>query len=208
MRKPPRIADGLLRHFGKCDEGAVGDLLEEFQSGKSPAWYWRQVASLIVAAVLHEIRVRPIAFALCLLVGWLVTWEASTTVVRLTIDAAFRSYSRWYFARGGLPPPTLAPYTWVFNFVIPISANACGGFVAVRCYRGQRLLMALIFGGVVVFQQIALIVWTSIAFDATTTPGHYVFEPRPPHVAMLTLPPIAALVGGMLGARRKTTQAA
>ena len=209
LRTPPKIASALLRYFGGVDEGAVGDLLEEFQSGKSSAWYWRQGAGIVSAAVLREVRVHPTALALCLLLGWFCAWEVSTTVVRLTIDAVFRSYSRWYFANGGLPPLPLAPFvTWILNFAIRVSTNAFGGFVAVRCYRGHRPLMALMFAAVVACQQIALIVSFSIVLDATTMPASYVFQPLPPNVAMLVVPPVAALLGGMLGTRRQSTKAA
>lgn len=209
MRTPPKIASALLSYFSGVDEGAVGDLLEEFQSGKSSAWYWRQAAGVVCAAVGREFRVHPAAIVLCLLVGVLVPWAVPITVVRPTIDAAYRSYTRWYFDQGGLPPPTSATFNWVLNFSIRIAANAFGGFVAVRSYRGHQPLMALMFAVMVACQQIALIVSFSIVLDPTTIPARYAFEPIPPSVAMplMMVPSVAALVGGMLGARRQATRA-
>jgi len=209
VRTPPKIASALLRYVGGLDEGAVGDLVEEFQSGKSSAWYWRQAAGIVSAAVLREVRLHPTAVALCLLLGWFCAWEVSTTVVRLTIDAVWRSYSSWYFANGGFPPPPLAPFTWILDFAIPIAANAFGGFAAARVYRGHRPVMALMFAVLVVLGQIAIFVWMSTTFDTTTIPAHYVFEPTPPqNVASFAMPPLAALLGGMLAARRQATKAA
>jgi hypothetical protein len=42
----------MLDHFvpGGRDEGLAGDLLEEFRSGRSRGWYWRQVVGTMAAA--------------------------------------------------------------------------------------------------------------------------------------------------------------
>lgn len=46
---PPRAAAWTLQHLaGECNDALAGDLLEEFRSGRSAAWYWRQA----IAAVL------------------------------------------------------------------------------------------------------------------------------------------------------------
>lgn len=133
MRKPPSIASGLLRLFGPLDEGAVGDLREEFESGKSCAWYWRQVAGVVWAALVREIRVHPIALVVCVVIRSFVSWDVAPAVVRFTIDAPFRSYTRRYFAHEGVLPPLFWPVNWIFNFAINFGANALGGFAAVRC---------------------------------------------------------------------------
>jgi hypothetical protein len=207
-RTPPKLATALLKLFGPRDPAFAGDLEEEFRSGKSSEWYWRQVVSVLWASLCREIRGHPVPCALCLLVGWFVRWQIGSTVVRFTIDAAYRSYSRWYFAHGGLPPPPIAPFTWILNFAIAFSAYALGGFTAVRCYGGRRSLIALMFAVVVACEQIAIVIWLSIAVDASTIPSHYVFQPMPPQNAALlfTLPPIAALIGGLFGSRRETTR--
>jgi hypothetical protein len=46
---PPPIATWLLEHLapGERNDALAGDLCEEFHSGRSPAWYWRQVLSAI-----------------------------------------------------------------------------------------------------------------------------------------------------------------
>jgi hypothetical protein len=44
--KPPALATWLLEHarFSTADGVIAGDLLEEFNRGRSAAWYWRQSA--------------------------------------------------------------------------------------------------------------------------------------------------------------------
>ncbi len=42
---PPPLATWMLEHltFGCRKEELAGDLCEEFRSGRSEGWYWRQV---------------------------------------------------------------------------------------------------------------------------------------------------------------------
>lgn len=45
---PPRIATWALHHLaGEGNDALAGDLLEEFRSGRSAEWYWRQVLACI-----------------------------------------------------------------------------------------------------------------------------------------------------------------
>jgi len=47
-RNPPRLASWLLDKLGYLRQnGLGGDLLEEFHSGRSRAWFWRQTAVVI-----------------------------------------------------------------------------------------------------------------------------------------------------------------
>jgi hypothetical protein len=48
--EPPSLATWILDHAvpGGRDEGLAGDLLEEYRSGRSAGWYWRQVFSATV----------------------------------------------------------------------------------------------------------------------------------------------------------------
>jgi hypothetical protein len=52
-RKPPVLATWLLKRLGIADGNAplAGDLLEEFQSGRSAAWYWRQTFMAIATGM-------------------------------------------------------------------------------------------------------------------------------------------------------------
>jgi hypothetical protein len=57
-RKPPRLADWLLRFFGfyRKDSPLAGDLLEEFESGRSAAWFWRQTLVLLLTGISRNAR--------------------------------------------------------------------------------------------------------------------------------------------------------
>jgi hypothetical protein len=70
MRRPPRIATWLLRHFADPyqRDALLGDLQEEYERGRSAAWYRRQVAVAILAGMISGLRRR--SFAIGKLVAW------------------------------------------------------------------------------------------------------------------------------------------
>jgi hypothetical protein len=55
-RNPPRVADWLLARFasGPQRESLIGDLLEQYQRGRSASWYWRQTIGAIVIGAVAE----------------------------------------------------------------------------------------------------------------------------------------------------------
>lgn len=67
--KRPRLAMWLLRNLG-ADDAVAGDLLEQYQSGRSSRWLWRQVllATLSVTRTQAWLTVGTVAL------GWAVLW--------------------------------------------------------------------------------------------------------------------------------------
>jgi hypothetical protein len=65
--EPPATATWLLEHFtpGERNEALAGDLLEEFQNGRTARWYWRQVTVAIAIECFRDFlnHPRPLAFA-------------------------------------------------------------------------------------------------------------------------------------------------
>ena len=45
MTRGPSVSIWFLRHFGCStkNESIIGDLVEQYQQGRSRVWYWRQV---------------------------------------------------------------------------------------------------------------------------------------------------------------------
>jgi hypothetical protein len=71
--KPPALAAWLLMHLtpGDNHDALVGDLLEEFQQGRSAGWFWRQVLRAIPASLVHELRVHWVARSLEFGLTWI-----------------------------------------------------------------------------------------------------------------------------------------
>jgi hypothetical protein len=69
-RIPPRLATWLLKHFAPTyrRDSLLGDLLEEYQDGRSAAWYWRQTgaALLISCPRLFEVRLPKFVLSMVL----------------------------------------------------------------------------------------------------------------------------------------------
>jgi len=53
FRTPPRVATWLLKRFGPGyrRDSLLGDLFEEYQRGRSRAWYWRQTGAALLPQV-------------------------------------------------------------------------------------------------------------------------------------------------------------
>jgi hypothetical protein len=64
-RVPPKVALWLLKHGGSRyhSEALAGDLIEQYQEGRSRAWCWKQVAAAILIARGQYIRALPWAAA-------------------------------------------------------------------------------------------------------------------------------------------------
>jgi hypothetical protein len=70
-RKPPRLANWLLNHFGLTRQNPplVGDLLEEFRAGRSTGWFWRQTLVVILIGFASNAR-RFRRLLAARLIGW------------------------------------------------------------------------------------------------------------------------------------------
>jgi hypothetical protein len=51
-----RLATWLMQRWdsGHQRESLVRDLIERYQQGRSPVWYWRQVLRAIIVGMLYE----------------------------------------------------------------------------------------------------------------------------------------------------------
>jgi hypothetical protein len=58
IQPPPAIATWFLKLFcsGAEDESLIGDLLEKYQQGRGPFWYWRQVTAVVILRLGRSVR--------------------------------------------------------------------------------------------------------------------------------------------------------
>lgn len=80
-RAAPRLATWLLERLGTGSrlDPLIGDLLEQFEEGRSRLWYWRQAVDALVVDVAQGLRLHAPSFIAAVVVGcasiWL--WEAT-----------------------------------------------------------------------------------------------------------------------------------
>lgn len=73
MRQPPALANWLLARFVAVEDALVGDIYQEWSTGRSTAWFWQQTLSAISCATIRAIRHRPWRACTALLLGWSVS---------------------------------------------------------------------------------------------------------------------------------------
>src|SRR5215471_12778000 len=72
-RKPPVLATWLLERFGvkRQNEALMGDLAEEYQAGKSWAWYWWQTLVAIWVTAVRDIHAHKLLALRAVAMTWI-----------------------------------------------------------------------------------------------------------------------------------------
>lgn len=72
----------LLEHFGiaQRNEFLVGDLIEEYNGGKSALWLWRETAWAVAKTIANDIRMHPVLALRAASVGWAVEYPFAWSV--------------------------------------------------------------------------------------------------------------------------------
>src|SRR5262245_49987147 len=88
--KPPFIAAWLLDHFGADPQldAIAGDLLEQYQLGRSRLWYWREVITAITVGTWTAFRDHKLAVLRALVIGWALTYASRWILGPLQISLA------------------------------------------------------------------------------------------------------------------------
>jgi hypothetical protein len=91
-RAPPKFAMWLLKQWGSPyhRESLAGDLIEQYQEGRSRAWCWGQVTTAIVIARARFIRTLPWAEAGRVL-SRLIAETAAVLALAVIVDQGWRS---------------------------------------------------------------------------------------------------------------------
>lgn len=113
LRRPPALADWLHERLGgiRQDAALAGDLLEEFRSGRSAAWYWRQTLIAVAHGISGSVgELRPYLLGLS-------AAYAAQVVVTLTL------WSKNF-------PPAVHGSGWTKFWVWVVAQVVCGVVVA------------------------------------------------------------------------------
>jgi hypothetical protein len=132
MRKVPAFATGLLMRLGPPDESFIGDLIEEYDTGRSRLWYWRQVLSAIVLSSMRVIGAHPARTLAAVATGWATTlfifFISGDTVAVGLADWL------WYVDRRSVSHVDMWPFALTALFV-SYSVFGISAAVVVRVYR-------------------------------------------------------------------------
>jgi hypothetical protein len=134
---PPRIATWLLRRFstGPHAEAIAGDLLEQYQSIRSPFWYWRQVLSAVIADMAGSVMLHKARTAGALVGGWVVYFALSfpaNAVIMSLRRPTLRWLLRWlgYGPEFGFTSTTLLVLQIESSLIVYVACVITGWIVA------------------------------------------------------------------------------
>ena len=192
---PPRIATWLLRRFsaGPHAEAIAGDLLEQYQSIRSPLWSWRQVLSAVIADMAGSVMLHKARTAGALVGGWVVYFALSFPANAVIMSLRRPSCDGW-----GWPVYTLAPDESTMLLVLRIESSlivyvACviTGSIVAKLTRSSASVAALALS-VLVFE------YAMIAILSATQPwpAGATFPITP--LFLVAGRPLGVLLGGLL----------
>jgi hypothetical protein len=143
-RTPPTLANWLLGRFdlARRKPDLMGDLAEEYNSGRSAAWYWWQAAVAIGIALTRDIGFYPKLFVLrAVATGWIVS-HAFHVVVFLqvvTMSSYFGVLLRAFPFGGWSPIVVLFLVFWGTGWIVGRLHRAYPG-IGVLAWIGWELL--------------------------------------------------------------------
>lgn len=182
--EPPAAATWLLVHFG-CGptiESLTGDLIEEYRSGRSTGWYWRQVLAGVATSSSEEIYRHRLLLCRAILTGWVGLFVFGW----LLGDPIFEWLDALAAARPMMPriysPMLIGSVGYMFS-----------AWLVSRFHRAQRGPLVLAFLACVLLLQLPRL--CALIVD---TLGHPRYLPYlSGHLAGMTLTVVSVLVGGL-----------
>jgi len=148
-RRAPALATWLLERFGVKwqNEALIGDLAEEYQAGKSAAWYWWQTLVAIALAVPRDIRQHKLLALRAIAIGWILARAFGWFFGDMTTHLPPWIMNHWsppaQFVFGPIMVPwsllKLALIGWMLLKLVLI------GWLVARTHRAQAAAMVLIF---------------------------------------------------------------
>ena len=148
--EPPPLAARMLEHCTPSggNEALAGDLLEEFRSGRSDGWYWRQVLAACAVSWTESLRTRTTLLIFALM------WSMLAPAWKIFIDGLENApfSDRILLSSGGfwiLPAfggwlVLNSTFLWAGIIVYTLTLSSCG-----KVIRGNKIKQALLFAPLV-----------------------------------------------------------
>jgi hypothetical protein len=140
--QPPIVATWLLTRFGNGNEVLAGDLVEEYQRGRTAAWYWRQVLVAIFVGCGNEVRTHKLLAVRAVITGWaalilssyLISFPLYKLYSRVLMDLGFRPLWFWWWHY----------YTYPI-VLVPCIGGFLSGWLVARFHRAYRVTMVTVY---------------------------------------------------------------
>ena len=206
---PPRLAAWLLRRFsaGPHAEAIAGDLLEQYQSIRSPLWYWRQVLSAVIADMAGSVMANRARTLGALVAGWIAYFALSfpaTAVIRSLRRPTLRwlgGISAEAYSKYGGPEPTVSLMLQIESSLVVYVACVITGWIVAKLTRSSASVAALALS-VLVFE------YAMIAILSTTQPWPAGATFPIESLFLVAGRPLSVLFGGLLAIKEPRRSAA
>ncbi len=133
--RPPVIAEWILHRFGPMPEteAIAGDLIEQYQQGRSRWWYWREVVVAIFRGTWFEVRQDSGLLLIAIAMSWILNlaWHSVITPFENSL------IDRYVFGPPGSPDIRLS--TAFATFLIEAPLAIATGWTAARLARRCRI---------------------------------------------------------------------
>jgi hypothetical protein len=185
MKKPPLFAKWLLARLApSTSDSLLGDLEEEYTSGRSPLWYWRQTFNIVAAATSRQVRRHPALALRAVTLGWVFLWIFSEYLLRPISDL-----DHALFVRGVMDVRGWWPHSPAMLFLVWYLWCAASGWVIARFHDRQLLL---VFVGTIMMYHLAILGPALMYVAQPSTKGFIMHT-----IVSLGLMPASILIGGL-----------
>ena len=179
---PPSLATKLLESLvpQRTSEALLGDLIEQYQGGRSRTWYWQQVILALVISAGREGRTRKLQAVRAVVIGYL----TGASLCYFTTSLAGRFV-------GGY----MGVYTAYYLVFLPLSffSAAASGWIVRRSHPRAMVLISAGFWVVSSVVAFAVCAWLSV-LDRMPAPILVFFV-----VVDFIIAPLGVLAGGLWG---------
>ena len=146
----PTIATWLLRYLGASpnNDSVIGDLIERYQQGRSPLWFWRQTVNAIASGLWSQIMTHKWRTLRAVALGWICLLLLMSLLIECYLSLFLRgeTFSRynpsnWWTQAGS----QIQYYDWLFALIAPFAVHVLCGWLVARANRLSQRAMVLAF---------------------------------------------------------------